>query len=877
MSFDTEESRKNLTALRKLFRLLEFRVSSLKSKWSREQKLVSIIFAEAAFRILKKRKEAGDLSLLMMLLEEQLADSLKGTISTALPKLGIPDPKLIESLKTELEKHEDLLEKFDERCSGYFYQWHCEEARDKALERIQTADKQSSISDLIHFTQLYTPDWVADYLFAETIKGKDRTVSLSELRILDPACGAGHILVRLLPPLMEMYENAGIKPDEALSRILTYNIRGCDIDIQSLWICGLSLLSSAMSRTSELKKIEVKLCLFDVSSTSTKAKSEIETGSLRTDWPSDHPLSEQAHIVLANPPYIGRRLMDRRMKNYLRENYPESQHDLSAAFLSRALQLLLPGGKLGFITQSSLLFLPSYEDLRRTWLERGLIDTVVELGSRVFPLNNGEKINSMMIIMHKDSSAGASSNEHTIRFLDLRSSQNKNSELGSANYSERSSKDFLDQRACALNYRCPPVLGRILKNSRKLFEIADVKQGLATSDNNRFLRFWWDVPKEEIGQRWKPYVKGAGSERWGAVIETVVDWGDDGGKIKEAVEKNYPYLNGKVAWVVKNEQYYFRPGLTFSFVNTGRFAVRKMPAGCIFDVGGSGLFSNESDRNRDDFLLAYLNSTFAALCADLLNPTFNSQVGDIKEIPLLDFAEKEIQTLDELAKKANAIRSSQLRFEETDFRYIRPSEIDAILKGADPEPIWVELLAAINSKSAELLEIESKIDKLILEALIRIPELSASEIELIESTISDHMKGFRTETAAPSKQKFALHVLRESLRDLLASTIEASLNDLSLPAKIKTWIETCIGFSVENYMRNEFNKDQETIFHGSPQIICLPAGASEMILSCSALRTHCNLAPVGAALKLRTIPNSTIQFLISSENWTGKDLLKYLS
>src|SRR5208283_3635094 len=194
-----------------------------------------------------------------------------------------------------------------------------------------------------------------------------------------------------------------------------------------------------------------------------------------------------------------------------------------------------------------------------------------------------------------------------------------------------------------INYLRPPVVMSLRSRLQKLADIATLKQGLATTDNARFLRYVWEVSPAEIGKRFVPYVRGDGAERWWSPLTTVVLWEGNGLAIKEAVTAAYPYLKGNYAWVVKNEEYYFRSGLTFSFVSKDRLAVRKLAAGAIFDVGSSAIFIDNC--SREGALLAYLNSALATAMAHDLNPTINFQVGDLKKLVIPDFSPAEQETL----------------------------------------------------------------------------------------------------------------------------------------------------------------------------------------------------------------------------------------
>ncbi|HNB24985.1 MAG TPA: hypothetical protein PKZ32_21365, partial [Candidatus Melainabacteria bacterium] len=197
--------------------------------------------------------------------------------------------------------------------------------------------------------------------------------------------------------------------------------------------------------------------------------------------------------------------------------------------------------------------------------------------------------------------------------------------------------------------------------------------------------------------------KGAGSKRWFSPVVHVVKWENNGQEIKDAVNQAYPYLKGKVHWVVKNEKYYFKEGLSFSFVNNANFAVRLLPAGCIFDVAASALFPTKIDRYA---LLAYLNSSFAGKMAHLINPTINFQVGDVKRLPIIPFTESESEKLAQMARECT---------EAT-----------------------VQLTNEADSKhhAAIIKETESRIDLFVLNALKERSILSQKELSEIEDWIS---------------------------------------------------------------------------------------------------------------------------------------------
>lgn len=568
--------------------------------------------------------------------------------------------KSVHDIALALSAFKDSVEALDECAFGYMYQFFNESLRQDSLKRLQCANKTVALDDLVAFTQLYTPSWVADYLISSAVITDVKT---NIPTILDPSCGSGHFLLRAFDFLANEDSQIVSKNDLSRDRQIIEALHGCDIDAIALWVTALSLVVKLLKRNNHIESDwpRFNLQLLD----DAIDDSELPLGALSREYGDGHMLSQKFDAVIGNPPYIGRKLIDRRLKTALRQLYPEAHQDLCTAFMARGLELLNPGGRLAYITQTSMLYLPTYSKFRRSLLESYKLVEVVEAGTQVFPLQTGEKINSMLIVIenacpksgqavlfHDLRSAG--DKEQSLQELHLRRI-NKNGAPATARASastvesqlQRQQADFLQNARFAINFHSPSSFSSVCKNAIPLAELAEIKQGLATSDNERFIKFWWQVPEAELGQRWIPYVKGSGCERWYSPVETVVDWGMDGTTIKQAVAAAYPYLNGKTEWVVKNERYYFREGLTFSFVNSREFAVRYLPPGCIFDVAGSALFP--VDPALRNFLLAYLNSSFINAAASWINPTINFQVGDLKQLPVLRFSDDEKRRLSELA------------------------------------------------------------------------------------------------------------------------------------------------------------------------------------------------------------------------------------
>lgn len=586
---------------------------------------------------------------------------------------------------------------------GLLYQCLQLSARDVALESVQISAKKINDQDLIAITQQYTPGWVCDFLLQNSLlplwKGLPSQLGMpsymqelmqelspdqekhdvEHLKILDPCCGAGTFLIRALPFLIKMYEASGkFSRQEALELCLDQNLAGCDIDALALDVAGVASAAFIIQHFQRTDK-----CLKNLVGVSRKNDgSACQLGSLAEDWQVNHPLSARYNCIVTNPPYLGRKLMDRSMKQALKEAFPLSCGDLSAAFLDHGCRLLAGAGRLGFITQSSVFYLPTFEKLRRHLLTNYKVVSAVELGSGVFPLLSGEKVSSLLLILEnsvpekngKTAFFRPDKQDTTDLLMKMVASCDleKNISSASAGYQTEhcapdrkedaaapgsfrwrwlQQADLLSNPKAAMTFWCPPVVWSILAGLPRLEEYCRLKQGLATGDNARFVRYAWDIEVAEIGNKYVPYVKGAGGTRWLAPVETVVNWENNGAAIKQRTIEAYPYLKGNASWVVKNEDYYFKEGITYSLVGSKLLSARKLPSGCIFDVAGSALFPLTPNLS---LFLAYLNSSFAGAILNAINPTLNFQIGDLSRLPWLEFCPRDEQYLAELVSEVAA-------------------------------------------------------------------------------------------------------------------------------------------------------------------------------------------------------------------------------
>ncbi|WP_020090502.1 BREX-1 system adenine-specific DNA-methyltransferase PglX, partial [Levilactobacillus parabrevis] len=179
----------------------------------------------------------------------------------------------------------------------------------------------------------------------------------------------------------------------------------------------------------------------------------------------------------------------------------------------------------------------------------------------------------------------------------------------------------------------------------RMGELVDARQGIATTDNKRFLRMWFEIQKSAInfnatstqdalssGMKWFPCNKGGAYRKWYGNYDYVINYQNDGSEIKNNVLRKYPYLKTP-DFVVKNTSYYFREAITWPKITSGQFSVLYRENGSIPETAGNEAFS--TDKNQLLYILAFLGTKVTNKIMRTLNPTINSQVGDFNNVPVL--------------------------------------------------------------------------------------------------------------------------------------------------------------------------------------------------------------------------------------------------
>ena len=432
-------------------------------------------------------------------------------------------------------------------------------------------------------------------------------------------------------------------------------------------------------------------------------KMEIEKGSVEFLFAGETQksfhvldiLSRRYDIVATNPPYLYRKNMNPPLAIFLQKHYPKSKRDLYTAFIERCAELLTEQGRFAMITQQSFMFISTYEKMRNALLESNEVETMCHVGPKAFEAISGEKVNTTMFAIRKEN---FSNNSKKIIGTYFRLIQEPDAPSKQRRF-ETALMNLRDHKTDQLvfNYRQAdfkeipgkPWVYWITKDVRSKFvefprlkNITKTRQGLATSDNFRFSRFWWEIGLDKIGfeinthedaqksqKKWFLYMKGGGFQRWFGNQEYVINFKNEGEELKTWVVNN-PSDPKTNHWSrrLASYEFYFKKGITWSKVTSGRLSMRLSPGGFIFDVAGCCAFPDESELHK---LLSILNSSVTAAFLSYISPTINFEVGHISSLPI---PPGESDELNKLCSKAISLAKEYCLNDENSFYFLAPHD-----------------------------------------------------------------------------------------------------------------------------------------------------------------------------------------------------------
>ena len=527
------------------------------------------------------------------------------------------------------------------------------------------------------------------------------TLNPEALTLIDPASGSGHILVEAYDLFKAIYLERGYRQRDVARLILEKNLFGLDIDGRAAQLTGFALMMKGRADDRRLFERGVKLNVmalldskgFDAErlaqcvnlldfrltdSDLTELKRLFEHASnfgsliqvpegLAAKLPPLKQLSEatrqdlfvsdalthlavlvrQAEMlathydaVVANPPYMGSKGMNALVKKFAKDHFPDAKSDLFACFIKRGFTLAKDAGHNAMVTMQSWMFLSSFEKMREWMLREKTIKTMAHLGARAFGSISGEVVQTTACVLQNRSPQGYK--PVFFRLLDGGEAE-KSTALanGEKRFDTTAQDEFKKIPGSPVAYWVSERVREVFEEGTLLGKLVDAKQGLATADNDQFLRRWHEVDQgkcsyhsrsrdaaAQSGKKWFPYNKGGEFRKWYGNQEYLVNWENDGHAIRAFGTED----GGRARSRPQNTEFYFSPSVTWSFVSSSYFGVRYSDAGAVFDVGGSSAFPSECDHL---WVTGFLCSKQVYEFMRVMNPTLNFQVGNVATLPIL--------------------------------------------------------------------------------------------------------------------------------------------------------------------------------------------------------------------------------------------------
>jgi hypothetical protein len=749
----------------------------------------------------------------------------------------------------------------DVEVVGWLYQFYISERKDEVFAGFKK-NKKAGADEIPAATQLFTPDWIVRYLVENSLgrlwmlnRPTSRLVDQmdyyvapvdepttflkvqrpEEIRVIDPACGSGHMLTYAFDLLYAIYEEEGYAPSDIPRLILANNLYGTEIDPRAGALAAFALAMKARERQRaffsaridpgvrvlEALRFTPQELNFLLTANGDRANEIVfwnqfenaETiGSLirpdadLTNCLSDHLdqlddggdlisaeiigraarviaqaeyLEPRYSIVVTNPPYMGGRNMDATFSAYAKDYFPSTKADLFAMFIERGRSLVVPRGYVAMITMQSWMFLSSYEILRKEVLAISAIRTLAHLGTGAFESIAGAVVSTCAFVIEATSS-------HTdsgvfLKLDDLPDEASKRGRLLET-VSARSSSERFEMTGeqisripgWTLSYWMSAELLEALAGGRRLADVADPRVGLQTGDNGRFLRIWTEVSISSLAR---------GCASASDALEDGRKWFpyNKGGSFRRWYGNQEFIVNWehggkelmaeKPKSVIRSPQYYFCESASWSKVGTSEPAFRYFPIGFIFDVAGTSIFA----RNHEELMniLAFGNSVVARELLRASAASMNLEVGTIAELPIRVTESAEVAVLAEKLVEA-------YRFDwDTDERSWNFSQLSFVDR-TEPsvERAIAKMVDAGQKQTAAARELEEEINRYFL-TVYGLTDMLDPEVQVENIALNANYLFRYGSTDAPAAKQAAV---ANAVQDLISYGVGCMFGRYSLDA-----------------------------------------------------------------------------------------------
>lgn len=490
----------------------------------------------------------------------------------------------------------------------------------KALKKIGSEKNKLTGADMLLQTQFFTDEYMVKYLVDKVFEIKKK--SLPNVVFIDPACGGGNFLTYVYLKLFEWYKShTDYDQDTINSLILDNNLIGYDLDYNLSQIAGLSVYTCCRLHTSNTTAFKINIYGGDSDDTkgflTDSVKSNTISGMGVAQKISSLKKNKVSIIYITNPPFMGKRDMDTKLKEHLQLNYPNSKGDLCYSFMEQILKNMRNQDLFAAVTQNGWLNLSSLKAFRKNILDNYFLHSCIDMGANAFENINGEKTNIVLPII---TGKRRQTNQKTL-FVNLRNYklEDKKNLLSAGNYKVYS-VDMSNFRKNA-NYEFCYQLGNDIDKFQTMSfygKYSKCMQGSSTGDNKTMVKYVWET--DEPG--WVLASKGGGYSKWEGLNYYKVKWGEKGELLK----------NNKGS-ALRNPNEIDETAIVYSDTGTLGLSTRLRLNDQVFIASGPGI---KVLKGNPLCHIAFLNSKIATFFLKVLNPKFTVSAGYISKIPVAD-------------------------------------------------------------------------------------------------------------------------------------------------------------------------------------------------------------------------------------------------
>lgn len=711
-----------------------------------------------------------------------------------------------------------------------------------------------------------------------------------EIKLVDPAVGSGHMLTYAFELLYLIYEEEGYTASDIPGLILKHNLHGIEICPRAAQLAELALAFKARKKArrffqpgvfvrpqiTELQEIrfngdelrdyikELKLgalfdqgvikllhqfeeaknfgsliqpCLDERSIADIRSAIEAKDLGGQLFLRETHKkalraleqamaLTKRYQVVVANPPYMGSANFNSAIKRLAKTTYVTAKKNLYSMFMSRNAALLFPLGYNSMITLHDWMFISSFDAFREDLFRDNSLISMLHIGPRGFDSISGEIVQTAAFVtkqngresqkgVYFDLTQGRSEKEKETLFKD-----------GAKKYTI-SSQDVLSVRGAPVAYWITDRVRTIFRDFRILGDEVKIRAGMATGDNEKFVRLWHEVSQGKLSTnspnsrilwendnlKWIPFNKGGEFRKWFGNNLHVISYDKDSYAALKSSGNHCP-----------SEEYYFRNNLTWSDVTSASFGVRFTPQGSVFSSVGNSIFGGDEELRA---VGCFLCSKIADKFLRILNPTLHCNPGEVEILPYVDMNQHRV-VLENTFK--DSVEISRLDWDNFEISWDFSDEplLKLKINGADLETAWLKWKSQCDDAIVRLKKIETENNRLFIAAYgledELQPEVPEDQITLARADAKKDMAAFLSYAVGCMMGRYSLDkrgliladagdTLEQYFAKVCKTKAELQFqpdDDGILPVMDVEWFEDDIVSRFESFLVATFGKDKLT-------------------------------------------------------------------